>query len=416
MIWSQSGTLLIVVLWTFAPNTIALGIILFMNGLILTGTLTPVYVYVGEFCPPLVRAKALLGMTALMAMSNVYLPGMARIILPLGFDLPIFGLFTFTSWRLYILFQSIPVSLALFFLSRLPESPKFYLSQGKQDEAMKVLRIIYRINHRNNENEFPILSLKVDNEYEEESFANQNGGNQFFKYCKMMLKQFIALFSKEYIWFTLISCALLFGENGMCNTLVLWFPEMTSRIRHFSLTHDEFNTSLCNLMQNNVVEDTTGCKLNYQFLTAGILLGLVEVIACIFVGLCASRMNKKLVLSLSMFLSAGILFSCVFITLEYTLTVSLAVIIVILFVMFPVIISIIVELFPTKLRSAAASIIMTSARLGSALGGQIMGVLFQNHCKPGFFGIASIIIATGILCILIPIKKSRKKTQGVESS
>lgn len=81
-----------------------------------------------------------------------------------------------------------------------------------------------------------------------------------------------------------------------CNTMVLWFPEMTSRIRHFSLTHDEFNTDLCDLMGKNNVGNDTECKLNYQFLNAGILLGFVEVITCIFVGLCANWMNKKLVI------------------------------------------------------------------------------------------------------------------------
>lgn len=54
----------------------------------------------------------------------------------------------------------------------------------------------------------------MDNETEDVS-VTEGSGNQFFKYCKMMLKQFIALFSKKYILVTLISCALLFGENGM---------------------------------------------------------------------------------------------------------------------------------------------------------------------------------------------------------
>lgn len=80
---------------------------------------------------------------------------MARIILPLNFQLPMLGLLTFSSWRLYILVQSIPVSLALFLLSRLPETPKFLLSQRKRDETMKVLKTIFTINNRN-EAEFPV--------------------------------------------------------------------------------------------------------------------------------------------------------------------------------------------------------------------------------------------------------------------
>ena len=81
---------------------------------------------------------------------------MAWIILPLNVYIPLFEQLVFTSWRLYILLITIPVSISLLLLSRLPETPKFLLSQGKQQETLEVLSSIFAINQRKGKDEFPV--------------------------------------------------------------------------------------------------------------------------------------------------------------------------------------------------------------------------------------------------------------------
>lgn len=46
--------------------------------------------------------------------------------------------------------------MSLIFVCFFPESPKFLMSRGRNDEAMAVFRRIYRINTGRTENEYPV--------------------------------------------------------------------------------------------------------------------------------------------------------------------------------------------------------------------------------------------------------------------
>ncbi|CAH1398430.1 unnamed protein product [Nezara viridula] len=401
MMCCQIATMVIIVLWSLAPNTTALGIILFFNGFILTGTFTSAYVYVGEFCPSNIRSKALLIMTAMMAMSNVYLPAMAWIILPLDIYIPIYGELVFTSWRLYILLKLIPLSIATLLLSKLPETPKFLYVVEKHEETLEIIRCMYAVNQKKSKNDFPISSLCLNSDDEIRSKIGADG-NQFIKYFKKMMSDIADLFTKQYIFFTLLSCFLLFSLVGSCNTLIMWFPDQTSRIMKYYQSNDIFNVTLCDLMEGSKASENSGCDINYDFLSAGILLGIAQVVTCLIVGQWALKINRKILISVSSFLTAGVCFLCLFLTSHYLIILCLATMTVLLFTMFPVITSIVLELFPTQLRSNAASLTMTFARLGSTMGGQLLGILFENHCRAGYFGMISLVTVAGFLCMLIP--------------
>ncbi|XP_014272096.1 synaptic vesicle glycoprotein 2B isoform X2 [Halyomorpha halys] len=408
MMITQSATMVITVLWSLAPNTITLGIILFLNGVFLTGTFTSAYVYVGEFCPSNIRAKGLLIMTAMMSTCNIVLPAMALVILPLDVYIPIFDVLVFTSWRLYILLILIPLSLAMLLLSKLPETPKFLYSIGKHEEALDVIRSIYAGNKKKNKDEFPISSLSLNSD--EMSSKIGHDGNRFVNYFKKMMRDISILFSKKYVIFTLMSCFLLFSLVGTCNTLIMWFPEESNRIMRHYQTHKIFNVTICDLMEESNTAETFDCNINYDFMYAGILLGIAEVIACIVVGQWGLKIDRKILICICSFLTAGLSFLTVFLASPYVVILCLAAMIVLLFTMFPVIISIVVELFPTHLRSTAASLTMTFSRMGSGVGGQILGILFENHCRGGYFGLTSMVAVAGLVCIFIPTgqKKNHK--------
>ena len=64
----------------------------------------------------------------------------------MDFDIEIFPNIHFTSWRILWII-ALPVQLAnLLILWYLPESPKYYLSVGKEEKAMKVLERIAKLN------------------------------------------------------------------------------------------------------------------------------------------------------------------------------------------------------------------------------------------------------------------------------
>lgn len=63
------------------------------------------------------------------------------------------------SWQMFLAICSVPSmigGLSIFFL---PESPKFLMSQGRNEEAMIVFQMIYRWNTNNSAADFPVSSI-----------------------------------------------------------------------------------------------------------------------------------------------------------------------------------------------------------------------------------------------------------------
>lgn len=54
--------------------------------------------------------------------------------------------YEFRPWRLLILIYVIPGVIGGLWLFRMPESPKYMLAQGRNDEALEVVRWMYRTN------------------------------------------------------------------------------------------------------------------------------------------------------------------------------------------------------------------------------------------------------------------------------
>ncbi|CAH1398433.1 unnamed protein product [Nezara viridula] len=357
----------------------------------LTGVLTPAYVYVSEFTALKDRAKALVALTAIGALANVYLPGMAWLIMPLDINIHIIGDMRFTSWRLFIIHLIVPILLSTALLWNLPESPKFLMSQGKAQETVDVLKSVFALNNNRRKESFPVLSICLD--ADDLTCAKvESSGNQFINYFKMMMSQTCLLFSKKYIFYTLLCIALLFGVVGGFNSLFLWFPDEVSRIRHYSQSHDEYNVTLCDIMSSRrTVQEVPNCQLNYSFFAANIILGSTQFITCLISSVAAEKIGRKLYLMIATSISSLICFSTIFITNEYLTIGSLGMMTLLLYLAFPVTVSVMVEFFPTPLRSTATSIIMVFGRLGATVGSQMMGVLYANYCEEGYVGMTLIL-------------------------
>lgn len=80
---------------------------------------------------------------------------LAWAILPLDFRID-FGLYYFRSWRLLTIAYGSFFIIAAILLSFGPESPKFLMSQGKHDEALKVLQTIYAGNKGKSPEDYPV--------------------------------------------------------------------------------------------------------------------------------------------------------------------------------------------------------------------------------------------------------------------
>lgn len=164
-----------------------------------------VYAYVGEFHDDVYRPKVVSWLATFVAIGNMFIPGFAWLILPLNiqFEIP-FLTIVFRSWRLLVLIYGSPSLIAAICIYLLPESPKYLLTQGSHDEALSILKKMYRINTGNTEDAFPVTTITLN---EIESGIDKKKEGLF----KSIWKQTSPLFKTPFALKTLMVCLLQFG-------------------------------------------------------------------------------------------------------------------------------------------------------------------------------------------------------------
>ena len=85
--------------------------------------------------------------------------GIANLTLPMDYKEEIFPGFYFSQWRILWISGVIPVFIAFIFLFFMPEAPKYYLSVGKQEEALKVLEWMSKLNKGKTLSELGVTSI-----------------------------------------------------------------------------------------------------------------------------------------------------------------------------------------------------------------------------------------------------------------
>lgn len=60
------------------------------------------------------------------------------------------------SWKVFLAICALPSITAGLTYIFLPETPKFLMSQGRNEEALEVLRMIYSINYKKQKSTYPV--------------------------------------------------------------------------------------------------------------------------------------------------------------------------------------------------------------------------------------------------------------------
>lgn len=127
------------------------------------GASSTVYAYLGEFHNDKLRPKIVSGVATFVAFGNMYLPGMAWLILPYDWRWHLDYLdLEFRPWRLLMLVYALPSFFFFLMLLVLPESPKFMMTQGKFDEVLETLKTMFRVNKGLDREDFMVSELIWD--------------------------------------------------------------------------------------------------------------------------------------------------------------------------------------------------------------------------------------------------------------
>uniref|UniRef100_A0A8C5FEY7 Synaptic vesicle glycoprotein 2A n=1 Tax=Gadus morhua TaxID=8049 RepID=A0A8C5FEY7_GADMO len=175
-----------------------------LSGVGIGGSIPIVFSYYSEFLAQEKRGEHLSWLCMFWMIGGIYASAMAWAIIPhYGWSFQMGSAYQFHSWRVFVLVCALPSVAAIIALSAMPESPRFYLENGKHDEGWMILKQVHDTNMR--AKGFP-----------EKVFSIKNN--------------FLACFNPEYKRTTFMLMAVWFTMSFSYYGLTVWFPDMIKYI------------------------------------------------------------------------------------------------------------------------------------------------------------------------------------------
>ncbi|KAL7637230.1 UNVERIFIED_CONTAM: hypothetical protein RMT77_011942 [Armadillidium vulgare] len=282
------------------------------------------------------------------------------------------------NWRHLQLSLSVPTVLLIGYFWLLPESPRWLLMQGRENEAIKILEKVAKVNHK----EFP----------PEEKLR------QYLDIISQEVKSRPILSTKQKIKtaFT-IMVDLVKTKNMRRRSLILYYSWFVVSMLYYGITF-------------------AGATINASIYLSVTVSSLAEIIAMIAELLFVPRVGRRS-FTCFCFLLGGI---CV-ISVAYVpsallgLNLTLGLIgVACMSVDFVLVYILSAELVPTSVRNISVGTSSMFARIGSAIAPYIVDLLGVLYYATPFiiFGILAII--AGLLCLLLPETRNKKLPESIQ--
>lgn len=395
----------------FATDFYTLAVLRFLAGAMLAGSQAGAYSYVSEFHTHKLAPRAVAFCMICLNGLIIYTSIAAIAIIPLEFKWQIFFI-EFKSWRLYLLCNSFINLFNGIVFTILPESPKFLLTINRHNQALDVLKRVYAFNTGQSKESYPVKSIKMD--IFGSAKPNTNG---FCNILQLLWSQTKPIFLPPLRCFTVQICYVTFVIFAIGHGTFMWFPDFLVQLQ----SYDGPSDTLCGIVQpknqSNDVND--GCQMNSEsaMVTYQLLLGvgIVLLVTGAISSVLMKKVPPKMIFGVWLILSAlGCVAMNVFTDFNWT---------VLSFVLFlsccsssNIILAVGVNLFPTKYRGMASSLIMMFGRLGGSAGSTLVGILLAGKCTSIFYIYGFMLISCVVIFCTINTTSSNGTSNGLKSS
>ncbi|XP_078041501.1 synaptic vesicle glycoprotein 2C [Augochlora pura] len=379
-----------------------------------------VYSYLGEFHAEKQRVKTICYVGFFWTLSWLILPGLAWLIIPLPISFQFHGI-VYNSWRLFLAIIGFPTLMVTLIATRYPESPKFLVSQGRTEEALKILRKIYAINTGNHEDNYPVKIVLPD----ETVNINSNKTNYFksgviTELLKNIWKQMRSLASPPLLKYALLTWAIYFMNMFGYYGFGLWLPELFNRFENYQSLYPNQTMSVCRLIDENdsktaltsiLVDSQTATKecsphmdemvfINSLTINAFCLLGNIAS------GFLANRVGRRTIPVTTMLLAGVFGFAIYFVQSSLQILMVTCVFSLTIVTANFVIGSIVVDIFPTHVGAVAICMMTFFGRIGAIASNLAFGMLLDISCEIPIFLVGSLVILGGLLALFLPRRTS----------
>jgi len=378
-------------------------ILRFLSGVGVGGSIPVVWTYFGEFQPSNKRGSALSVLATFWMVGNIAVAALAWAVIPhdIGWSDP--DHFQYNSWRVFVALCAVPSFLVAIALLRLPESPRFLLSQGKVEKAISVLKKMHRGNG-GKAGSYPVTSLISDGVEEREA---TNEHKDFKAAVAEAIDKSKQLFSSTHLRYTVIMVVINFTIQFGYYGLWLWFPELFNKLNLYYSANPNATVTVCEVIDLQV--ETKESVINCQEYIPEDSVFINSFIISISAGpsnlwtiFHMDKLGRKFFLVFSMLLSGCSAFLIYFVNSSTMNLVISCVFGAVSTMGFNSLDCLGVELFPTHLRSTAMAITLAAARFGAILGNLVFGYFVETSCAVPIFAVATLLIGGGLMGLLLP--------------
>ncbi|KAJ6640092.1 Synaptic vesicle glycoprotein 2B [Pseudolycoriella hygida] len=403
--------------WTFV-------VLRFLSGFFVSGPSATVYAYLGEFHTVKHRSRAIMYASVIFGLTCISLPLMAWVVInqQWEFNVPFIDL-VYKPWRLFLIVCGLPSFFCALALIKIPESPRFDLSQGRQSDAIATLQFIHRVNNGKNVEPLLLNGIIDDVDFTTANLKDSSGSSgKIRRVLHSMKVQTLPLFMAPYWKKTLIACAIQFGIFTSSNGMYMFFPLILNRMAEFADKNEPNRATICQILSATNVNitdtssrnETLDCTTTLDVSTYehSLVLELLYAVGFALIGLVINRLGKLPVLFVILVICGVSGLITVFINLPL-IAIYLYLILLLCGLGVTVVNAATVDLYPTNLRAMAVCISLMMGRLGSVVGANIVGLLLDNHCELAFTLSGSTLIFSGVLAFFIPDIRSRTEKREI---
>ncbi|NXJ86440.1 SV2A protein, partial [Trogon melanurus] len=214
-----------------------------LSGVGIGGSIPIVFSYFSEFLAQEKRGEHLSWLCMFWMIGGIYASAMAWAIIPhYGWSFQMGSAYQFHSWRVFVLVCAFPSVFAIGALTTMPESPRFFLENGKHDEAWMVLKQVHDTNMRakgHPERVFSVTHIKTIKREDELIEIQSDTGTwyrrwrvRFLNLSQQVWSNFQQCFTPEYRRVTLMMMAVWFTMSFSYYGLTVWFPDMIKHLQN----------------------------------------------------------------------------------------------------------------------------------------------------------------------------------------
>ncbi|CAG9860342.1 unnamed protein product [Phyllotreta striolata] len=386
-----------------SSNKFLLIIAKFAAGVVLNGPFSASTAHIVEFHSSKYRGKINMIRGTITSFANLLLPVLAWLILPRKIDISVFGIFELRSWNVFMLITAFGPIISGCLYSFLPDSPKFLMSNGRNREALAVMKKIYAMNTGKPEETFPIKHLA------EETIQNLASTKDLTLALKSGYAEMRTIFHLPHGKNLALVSLNAFSLVLSLNTIRLWLPGIFQSINDYQMNHNGSSSDMCTMLDfmNGAanVSSTGSCNVNLDNISVYVntfMVAAARILAFFIAGMFVQMVGTKKLTILLCFFSSTLLFCIYFAKNALFVTILSAAGSAIGSVPEILLITMTLELFPTTLRTMALSVHLMAGRLGTLIGNVTFPYLVHLGCLPPFLFIGLFGFTCGMLSSLYP--------------